>query len=75
MKEQVAGAGLLMNLSEPFSMAIQINKLLKYPSIREELIKAGEKKYIDSRIEKKEFILENIFKDFYFRRICWKSEQ
>ena len=34
-------------------MAIQINKLLKYPSIREELIKAGKKKYIDSLIEKK----------------------
>ena len=72
MKEQVSGAGLLINLTEPLSMAIQINKLLKYPSIREELIKAGKKKYNASLIEKKEVALEKILKEFYFRRISWE---
>ena len=72
MREQVSGAGLLMNLEEPFSMANQINKILKNPSIREELIKAGQKKYNASKREKKELILEKILKNFYFRRISWK---
>ena len=72
MKEQVSGAGLLINLAEPSSMASQINKLLKNPLIKEELIKAGKKKYIDLRQEKKEFILEKILKNFYSRRKCWK---
>ena len=72
MREQVLGAGLLINLAEPYSMAIQINKLLKYPSLREELIMTGKKKYIENSKEKKELILEKILKDFYFRRICWE---
>ena len=72
MKEQVSGNALLMNLEEPSSMANQINKLIKNPSIREELIKAGQKKYSDMKREKKELILEKILINFYFRRICWK---
>ena len=51
---------------------MQINKLLKNPLIKEELIKAGEKKYSDLRQEKKEFILEKILRDYYSIRKCWK---
>ena len=72
MKEQVSGAALLMNLTEPSSMASQINKLLKYPSIRNELIKAGEMKYSDLVKEKKELKLKKILENFYFRRISWE---
>ena len=62
MKEQVSGAGLLINLEEPSSMANQINKLLKNPSIREELIKAGQKKYSDSKEKKRTYIRKNLDK-------------
>ena len=72
MKEQVSGAALLINLEEPSSMAFQINKLLKYPTTREELIEAGEKKYNDLTKVKKELILKKILENFYFRRITWK---
>ena len=72
MKEQVSGAALLINLEEPSSLAFQINKLLKYPTIREELIEAGEKKYNDLRKVKKELILKKILENFYLRRITWK---
>ncbi len=72
MREQVSGAALLMNLAEPSSMAFQINNLLKNPSIRKELIKAGEKKYSYLIKEKKELILKKILENFYFRRISWK---
>ena len=72
MKEQVSGAALLINLEESSSMAFQINKLLKYPRIRKELIKAGEKKYNDLTKVKKELILKKIIENFYLRRITWK---
>ncbi len=72
MKEQVSGAALLINLEEPSSMAFQINKLLKYPKIRKELIEAGEKKYNDLIKVKKELIIKKILKNFYLRRITWK---
>ena len=72
MREQVSGAGLLINLAEPSSMAIQINKLIKYPSIREDLIKAGKKIYSENSQGKRELILEKILKNFYFRRKCWE---
>ena len=72
MKEQVSGAALLINLEESSSMAFQINKLLKYPKIRKELIEAGEKKYNDLTKVKKELILKKILENFYLRRITWK---
>ena len=72
MKEQVSGAALLINLEESSSMAFQINKLLKYPTIRKELIEAGEKKYNDFTKVKKELILKKILENFYLRRITWK---
>jgi len=69
--EQVGDAGLLMDLTNPDSMAQHIYKLIQEPNLRKKLIINGHErlKHINS-IDRNE-VLKKIINDFRWRRMCW----
>jgi len=72
LRDQVADAALLMDLSDPGSLAEHLKMLIDEPQIRIRLIKAGKKRleYFDSidRVE----VLSKVINDFRWRRLTWE---
>ncbi len=71
LRNQVDGAGLLMDLKNPTSMAEHIFKLWSEPDLRTELIKAGYEKLDYLNKSDRSIILQKIVEDFYWRRLTW----
>jgi len=71
LRDQVGGAGLLMDLNDPVSMADHLNSLINDPDRRLRLIAAGKErlKYFDSldRLG----VLRNVIERFHKKRACW----
>ena len=72
LRDQVDDAALLMDLSDPESMALHLSNLLSDSDLRNKLVAAGFRRaaYFDSfdRIG----LLKKIISDFRYRRLCWK---
>lgn len=71
LREQVAEAGLLMDLKNPSSMAKQLFRLWSEPNLRMELIKSGCEKLACLNKFDRSIILRKIIEDFYWRRLTW----
>lgn len=71
LRDQVDGAGLLMDLKNPHSMVEHIFKLWSEPDLRAELIKAGYEKLTYLNKSDRSIILQKIIEDFYWRRLTW----
>ena len=72
LRDQVGDAALLMDLTDPGSMARHLAKLVRDEELRLALIKAGKErlKHIDS--VDRLCILKSILEDFRWRRACWE---
>jgi glycosyltransferase involved in cell wall biosynthesis len=71
LRDQVEGAGLLMDLKNPNSMAEHLFRLWSVPNLRAELIKAGHEKLAYLNKSDRSIILQKIIEDFYWRRLTW----
>jgi glycosyltransferase involved in cell wall biosynthesis len=74
LRDQVDTAALVMDLSDPNSLADHLHALMLNPELRERLIQSGKqqlKRYNDTF--KIKTTLEKIIKDFQCKLICWKS--
>lgn len=71
LRDQVDGAGLLMDLKNPSSMAENLFRLWSQPDLREELIRAGHEKLTHLNKIDRAIILQKIVEDFYWRRLTW----
>jgi glycosyltransferase involved in cell wall biosynthesis len=69
--DQVEGAGLLMDLKNPTSMAEHLFRIWSEPDLRAELIKAGHEKLAYLNKSDRSLILQEIIEDFYWRRLTW----
>jgi glycosyltransferase involved in cell wall biosynthesis len=69
--DQVEGAGLLMDLKNPTSMAKHLFRLWSEPDLRAELITAGNEKLVYLNKSDRSIILQKIVQDFYWRRLTW----
>jgi glycosyltransferase involved in cell wall biosynthesis len=72
LRDQVGDAALLMDLSDPVSMADHLKNLIDDPRLRSKLVEAGRErlKYFDSldRLE----TLRRVLVDFRQRRLTWR---
>ena len=71
LRDQVEGAGLLMDLKNPTSMANHLFRLWSEPNLRTELITAGYEKLANLNKSDRSMILQKIVEDFYWRRLTW----
>lgn len=72
LRDQVGGAGLLMDLNNPTSMAKHLFRLWSEPDLRIELINAGYEKLDYLNKYDRSIILQKIIEDFYWRRLTWR---
>jgi len=72
LRDQVGDAALLMDLSDPVSMADHLKNLIEDEQLRRQLITAGSEKlkYFDAydRVG----VLRKVIDDFRWRRLCWE---
>jgi glycosyltransferase involved in cell wall biosynthesis len=71
LRDQVDGAGLLMDLKNPTSMAKHLFRLWSEPDLHVELVKAGYEKLTYLNKSDRSIILQKIVEDFYWRRLTW----
>jgi glycosyltransferase involved in cell wall biosynthesis len=72
LREQVEGAALLMDLNNPESMAINLNKLIEDNKLRFKLINAGYKRLRDMNLINRTDILARVIKNFQRKRVSWE---
>ena len=72
MRDQVADAALLMDLTDPASMAAQLARLIGEQGLRDRLIMAGKARLEAINRTDRLGILLNIVKEFRHKRICWQ---
>jgi glycosyltransferase involved in cell wall biosynthesis len=72
LREQVGDAALLMDLSDPGSMADHLKMLVDDPQLRRRLVEAGKErlKYFDAM--DRVAILKRVLEDFRWRRLTWE---
>ena len=70
LREQVGDAALLMDLSDPVSMAKHLYDLITIEGLREDLVSKG-KSRLDSFSSNKNEVLINILENYRNKRICW----
>jgi glycosyltransferase involved in cell wall biosynthesis len=73
LRDQVEGAALLMDLLDPESMAINLNKLINDMDFKEALIKSGHAKILTYKYNNQLNILENICHIFQRKYISWDN--
>lgn len=71
LREQISGAGLLMDLKNPVNMADNLFRLMTDQHLRRQLIYAGYEKVAHSKKIDRLSILQKIIEDFYWRRLTW----
>lgn len=72
-KDQVSDAALLIDLNDPLTMASQLDKLLKNPSIREDLVLKGQIILKENGADRNFLVLQEILLSFRSKRICWEG--
>ncbi len=71
LREQVEGAALLMDLTNPTSFAENIQKILNAPDEIVTLVGNGKKKLEHWQEHDYWLVLKNIFDDYAIKRKCW----
>jgi glycosyltransferase involved in cell wall biosynthesis len=72
LRDQVAGAALLMDLNNPSTMADHLARLISDADLRECLISAGQVRLESYSHVNRVQVLESIIKNFQWRRTCWR---
>ena len=72
LREQVGDAALLMDLSDPHSLADSLKMLNDAEEVRDKLIEAGKKRLLELAKIDKTLGLVRVIKEFQSRRNCWK---
>lgn len=72
LRDQVGDAALLMDLTNPHTMADHLARLISDTSLRARLIKAGQAQLASYAAFNRIDVLESIIKDFRWRRACWR---
>lgn len=72
LREQVGAAALLMDLQDPASLATHLHHLITQPSLRAELVAAGQRQLNQNDSIDRSEILEKILRDFQHRRATWR---
>lgn len=72
LRDQVGDAALLINLSNPRSLAENINNLLLNPRLRSQLIERGRAQSAIRSDENRLEVLEGMIKNFRVRLSCWE---
>lgn len=72
LREQVGDAALLMDLSDPGSMALHLSNLIRNSDLRENLKAKGYAKLDDFKELTKINLLTSVVQNFKLRRICWR---
>lgn len=72
LRDQVGDAALLLDLTNPGSMADQLKKLLGSDDLRDQLIEAGRQKILEFNEVGRVGILRSVIENFRWRRLCWK---
>ena len=72
LREQVGGAALLVDLSNPQSLVNQLLSLLHQPKLRDQLIEKGRHQLLQHTDEERWSVLESIFYRFSVKLSCWK---
>jgi glycosyltransferase involved in cell wall biosynthesis len=72
LRDQVLDAGLLMDLSDPTSMATHLNDLIHQPQLRDRLLEAGRERY--KQLSTFDYVgtLTGIIEDFFWKRHTWR---
>lgn len=72
LRDQVGDAGLLMDLSDPNSMAAHLKSLIEDGELRSRLVQAGKDrlKYFDSM--DRVGVLRSVIEEFRWRRLTWR---
>jgi glycosyltransferase involved in cell wall biosynthesis len=72
LRAQVGQAALLVDLSDPRSLADRIYRLMSEPGCREELVRQGRQQLLASHSDESRLkTLQAIIRDFRARRRCW----
>ena len=72
LRDQVGEAGLLIDLKDSKSMALQLKKLFEDNELRKKLIIAGKKKINENNSIDQTAILRSIIENFSSKRKCWQ---
>ena len=72
MRDQVGDAALLMDLSDPGSMADHIKDLFEDPQLRMRLIESGKERLMHFDLIDRVAILSRVLEDFRWRRLTWQ---
>lgn len=74
LRDQVGEAALLMDLSDPATMAAQLDRLMGSAELRQTLIAAGRKLVAGDSDETRVAIMNAILQEFRARRAAWGSD-
>lgn len=72
LREQVGDAALLIDLSDPDTMARHLANLVSNKGLRHKIIEAGHKQLSKYSDREKLEVLIRIIKNFQIRRACWR---
>lgn len=72
LRDQVQDAALLLDLQDPSTMAKHIIALIEDHDLRSRLISAGRILLRGFTESQRISVLEDVFKKFYHKRICWE---
>tara|TARA_B100000795_G_scaffold130535_1_gene97413 strand:+ start:868 stop:2121 length:1254 start_codon:yes stop_codon:yes gene_type:complete len=73
LRDQVEGAALLLDLNNPDSMAVHINKLINDKEFKKNLVIAGKQKLKVYDDDFRLNIINEICRDFQSKRYCWNN--
>ncbi|WP_416695887.1 glycosyltransferase family 4 protein [Candidatus Pseudothioglobus sp. Uisw_050_01] len=73
LREQVEGAALLLDLNNPDSMAVHINKLIHDKEFKKNLVIAGKQKLKVYEDDYRLNVINEICRDFQSKRYCWNN--
>ncbi|WP_067585770.1 glycosyltransferase family 4 protein [Endozoicomonas ascidiicola] len=71
LRDQVGNAGMLMDLTNPETMAGHIKALLEDYQLKDQMVKAGHTRLSNIDSEDRVGVLHDVLKEFRARRLCW----
>jgi len=72
LREQVGDAAILMDLTQPLSLADSLKNLIESREVRENLIRAGSSRLVELSKASNSVSLSEVIKLFQHKRACWR---
>lgn len=73
LRDQVGDAALLMDLTNPETMADHLAILFSNPDVSKKLIEAGKLRLLDFKESDRIDILVSVVQEFFWKRLCWQK--